>query len=62
MVYGYEDCMYVILPTSLNKRYIQKKQELQAKFRDIEMYGPIFKYTGFGSQALNGKTPDARAW
>ncbi|MCR9066870.1 MAG: hypothetical protein NXI00_23060 [Cytophagales bacterium] len=60
MVYGYEDSMYEILSISLNKLYIQKKkQELQVKFREIKMYGTIFNYTGFGLQALNGKTPDA---
>ena len=60
MVYGYEDSMYEILSIYLNKLYIQKKkQELQVKFREIKMYGTIFNYTGFGLQALNGKTPDA---
>ena len=42
MVYGYEDSMYEILSISLNKLYIQKKkQELQVKFREINMYGTI---------------------
>ena len=60
MVYGYEDSMYEILSISLTTLYRQKKkQELHVRLRENNMYGTIFNYTGFGLQALNGKTPDA---
>ena len=35
----------------------KKKQQATTKFREIKMYGTIFNYTGFGLQALIGKTP-----
>ena len=60
MVYAYEDSEWEIQSISTTKIYKhKKKQQATTNFSEIKMYGTIFNYTGFGLQALIGKTPDA---
>ena len=59
-VYAYEDSGYEILAIELKMLYINSRRHTSnTDFRTIKMYGTVFNYTGFGLQALNGKTPNA---
>ena len=60
MVYAYEDSNWEIQAISIiNFCKQKKKQQATTNFSEIKMYGAISNYTGFGLQALIGKTPDA---
>ena len=45
--------------TRSRAKQLEKQQQATTDLCEIKIYGAIFNYTGFGLQALIGKTPDA---